>query len=322
MRSVDRIVCFDAFHHAPNPRAVIREFGRVLADGGIAGVRRARTAARRRRRARSSNRRPTASSSATSTCTISGARRRRAASATCGCASFTGRRITCRSRDTRTCSRAGRSQDAWLASTRKFLRHVRSFSLVKGGAGRADSRSVDGPRVRHPRDALDVARRRRRSRIVDRRRSSPTPAPPPGWPRTRRAGGVVARHASLRRVRRARVVRLPHRAADRSAARDRAGRNRAVPRHARRRSPPAAIASSSIASPPTSPGSRRPARVLRCRLSSRSPDRPITRLPDRAASRATASSELPIGMLTTRSAAASIASRRRQQRVDRRRRDR
>jgi SAM-dependent methyltransferase len=35
--SVDRIVCFDAFHHVPNPDEVIAEFGRVLKDGGIAG---------------------------------------------------------------------------------------------------------------------------------------------------------------------------------------------------------------------------------------------------------------------------------------------
>jgi ubiquinone/menaquinone biosynthesis C-methylase UbiE len=34
--SVDRIVCFDAFHHAPNPEDVLREFGRVLKPGGIA----------------------------------------------------------------------------------------------------------------------------------------------------------------------------------------------------------------------------------------------------------------------------------------------
>jgi SAM-dependent methyltransferase len=34
--SVDRIVCFDAFHHAPNPDDVLREFARVLAPGGIA----------------------------------------------------------------------------------------------------------------------------------------------------------------------------------------------------------------------------------------------------------------------------------------------
>jgi SAM-dependent methyltransferase len=35
--SVDRIVCFDAFHHVPNPAHVMRELGRVLRPGGIAG---------------------------------------------------------------------------------------------------------------------------------------------------------------------------------------------------------------------------------------------------------------------------------------------
>jgi ubiquinone/menaquinone biosynthesis C-methylase UbiE len=35
--SIDRIVCFDAFHHAPNPGEMIREFARVLKPGGIAG---------------------------------------------------------------------------------------------------------------------------------------------------------------------------------------------------------------------------------------------------------------------------------------------
>jgi SAM-dependent methyltransferase len=35
--SVDRIVCFDAFHHVPNPAEVITQFGRVLKKGGIAG---------------------------------------------------------------------------------------------------------------------------------------------------------------------------------------------------------------------------------------------------------------------------------------------
>jgi SAM-dependent methyltransferase len=34
--SVDRIVCFDAFHHAPNPERILAEFGRILTDGGIA----------------------------------------------------------------------------------------------------------------------------------------------------------------------------------------------------------------------------------------------------------------------------------------------
>lgn len=35
--SVDRIACFDAFHHVPNPAEVLREFGRLLRPGGIAG---------------------------------------------------------------------------------------------------------------------------------------------------------------------------------------------------------------------------------------------------------------------------------------------
>lgn len=34
--SVDRILCFDSFHHAPDPDAVLREFGRVLKPRGIA----------------------------------------------------------------------------------------------------------------------------------------------------------------------------------------------------------------------------------------------------------------------------------------------
>jgi SAM-dependent methyltransferase len=35
--SVDRISCWDAFHHVPNPAHVLREMARVLKSGGIAG---------------------------------------------------------------------------------------------------------------------------------------------------------------------------------------------------------------------------------------------------------------------------------------------
>ena len=35
--SVDRIICFDAFHHIPNQAEVLAELGRVLRPGGIAG---------------------------------------------------------------------------------------------------------------------------------------------------------------------------------------------------------------------------------------------------------------------------------------------
>ena len=35
--SIDRIFCIDAFHHVPNPAAVLEEMGRVLRPGGVAG---------------------------------------------------------------------------------------------------------------------------------------------------------------------------------------------------------------------------------------------------------------------------------------------
>jgi 2-polyprenyl-3-methyl-5-hydroxy-6-metoxy-1,4-benzoquinol methylase len=35
--SIDRIICFDAFHHVPNRTDIMQEFYRVLCDGGIAG---------------------------------------------------------------------------------------------------------------------------------------------------------------------------------------------------------------------------------------------------------------------------------------------
>src|SRR5207237_8554259 len=35
--SVDRILCFDAFHHLANPDEALREMCRVLKPGGIAG---------------------------------------------------------------------------------------------------------------------------------------------------------------------------------------------------------------------------------------------------------------------------------------------
>jgi SAM-dependent methyltransferase len=36
-KGVDRVVCLDSLHHVPNADEVLRELGRVLADGGIAG---------------------------------------------------------------------------------------------------------------------------------------------------------------------------------------------------------------------------------------------------------------------------------------------
>lgn len=35
--SVDRVICFDAFHHVPNQREILSEFGRILKPGGVVG---------------------------------------------------------------------------------------------------------------------------------------------------------------------------------------------------------------------------------------------------------------------------------------------
>jgi hypothetical protein len=140
--SVDRIVCFDAFHHAPNPRAVIREFGRILVDGGIAGF------------AEPGPRHAEAPRSQFESQTYGVVERDvdvhdlwRAAQA-CGfedlrmCV-FHGLLRHLSLQEYEELLAGGPAQEDWLAATRKFLRHVRSFTLVKAGAGRADSRTAD-----------------------------------------------------------------------------------------------------------------------------------------------------------------------------------
>ena len=141
--SVDRIVCFDAFHHAPNPRAVIREFARILVDGGIAGF------------AEPGPRHAEAPRSQFESQTYGVVERDvdvhdlwRAAQA-CGFGDirmcvFHGLPHHVSLQEYEELLAGGPSQEDWLVSTRKFLRHVRSFILVKAGAGRADSRTSDG----------------------------------------------------------------------------------------------------------------------------------------------------------------------------------
>jgi 2-polyprenyl-3-methyl-5-hydroxy-6-metoxy-1,4-benzoquinol methylase len=141
--SVDRIVCFDAFHHAPNPREVIREFARVLVDGGIAGF------------AEPGPRHAEAPRSQFESQTYGVVERDvdvhdlwRTASA-CGfrdlrmCV-FHGPPFHVSLQEYEELVAGGPAQDDWLASTRKFLRHVRSFCLIKAGAERVDSRTTGG----------------------------------------------------------------------------------------------------------------------------------------------------------------------------------
>jgi SAM-dependent methyltransferase len=141
--SVDRIVCFDAFHHAANPRAVIREFARLLVNGGIAGF------------VEPGPRHADAPRSQFESHTYGVVERDVDVHDIWRTASASG------FSDLRMCVfhapphhvplseyedlvAGGPAREAWIASTRKFLRHVRSFYLLKGGDVRADSRSAEG----------------------------------------------------------------------------------------------------------------------------------------------------------------------------------
>ena len=141
--SVDRIVCFDAFHHAPNPHAVIGEFARVLVAGGIAGF--AEPGPRHAEAPRSQFESHTYGvverdvdvHALWRTAQASGFRDLRM------CV-FHGPPHHVSLREYEDLLAGGPAQDEWLASTRTFLRHVRSFVLVKAGGGRADSRGAAG----------------------------------------------------------------------------------------------------------------------------------------------------------------------------------
>jgi SAM-dependent methyltransferase len=141
--SVDRIVCFDAFHHAANPRAVIGEFARLLVNGGIAGF------------VEPGPRHADAPRSQFESHTYGVVERDVDVHDIWRTASASG------FSDLRMCVfhapphhvplseyedlvAGGPAREAWIASTRKFLRHVRSFYLLKGGDVRADSRSAEG----------------------------------------------------------------------------------------------------------------------------------------------------------------------------------
>jgi SAM-dependent methyltransferase len=141
--SVDRVVCFDAFHHAPNPHAVIAEFARVLRPGGIAGF------------VEPGPRHAEAPRSRFEAGTYGVVERDVDVHAIWRTAQARG------FADLRMCVfhllpyhvsleeyedlvAGGGAGAGWLESTRLFLRHVRTFYLVRDGQERADSRSARG----------------------------------------------------------------------------------------------------------------------------------------------------------------------------------
>jgi len=141
--SVERIICFDAFHHAPNPDDVLREFGRVLKPGGIAafaepGPRHSRT--------------PLSQFEMRTYGVIENdvdihALWRTAQS--CGfrdlkLALFYAAPFQVSLDDYEDVLAGGATAAKWLTATRVFLRDVRSFFLFKEGTERIDSRGPSG----------------------------------------------------------------------------------------------------------------------------------------------------------------------------------
>jgi 2-polyprenyl-3-methyl-5-hydroxy-6-metoxy-1,4-benzoquinol methylase len=141
--SVDRVICFDAFHHAPNPRAVIGEFGRVLRPGGIAGF-----VEPGPRHAEAPRSRFEAGTYGVVERDVDVHDIRRAALAH----GFADLRMCVFHAPPYQVSLeeyedllAGGGEGArWLDSTRAFLRHVRSFSIIKRGQEHTDSRAMAG----------------------------------------------------------------------------------------------------------------------------------------------------------------------------------
>lgn len=141
--SVERVICFDAFHHSPNPDAMLREFGRVLKPGGIAafaepGPRHSRTPL-----SQFEMRTYGVVENDVDIHTIW------RTAQTCGFRDlklivFHGTPFHVSLDDYEDLLAGGAPCATWMASTRAFLRDVRHFFLFREGSERLDSRSATG----------------------------------------------------------------------------------------------------------------------------------------------------------------------------------
>jgi hypothetical protein len=141
--SVERIVSFDAFHHVPNPHAVLREFSRILTAGGLAGF-----VEPGPRHSRSSMSQFEMRTYGVVENDVNVHAIWRAAQA-CGFRDvklmvFHNPPFHVSLEEYEDLLAGGPTCERWLTSTRGFLRHVRSFVLAKEGSERADSRTVHG----------------------------------------------------------------------------------------------------------------------------------------------------------------------------------
>ena len=141
--SVERVICFDAFHHAPNPDAVLAEFARVLRPGGIAAF--VEPGPRHAEAPRSRFEAATYGVVERDVDVHAIWRTARAHGfADLQMCVFHAPPYAVSLQEYEELLAGGEAVRGWLQSTRAFLRHVRSFYLVREGEERLDSRSADG----------------------------------------------------------------------------------------------------------------------------------------------------------------------------------
>ena len=140
--SVDRILSFHAFHHVPNPDAVLAEFGRLLKPGGIAGFVEPGPTHSRDPQSQFEMRAYRVVENDVDIHAIWRTAR------ACGfgdikIAIHHGPPFHVSLPEFEDFLADGQAGAKWVNSTRAFLRHVRTFFLFKEGLERIDSRSVD-----------------------------------------------------------------------------------------------------------------------------------------------------------------------------------
>jgi SAM-dependent methyltransferase len=141
--SVDRILCFDAFHHVPNPAETMLELGRVLRPGGVAGF--SEPGPHHSKGARSQYEmknytaleRDIVMNDVWKWARAAGFRKLELA-----ILNNESHRVSLD--DFEDALRGGRALDKYADRVRVFLRSHQTFFLTKGGAGRKDSRERTG----------------------------------------------------------------------------------------------------------------------------------------------------------------------------------
>ena len=141
--SVDRSVCFDALHHAPNAADVIRELARVLKPGGIAAF--SEPGARHSRSPMSQFEMRTYNVVENDIDVHALWRTAREHGfSDIRLAVFNGPPFYVSLAEFEDFLEAGQTSERWLTATRVHQRDVRTFFLYKAGAEPLDSRSSDG----------------------------------------------------------------------------------------------------------------------------------------------------------------------------------